>query len=123
MDSLAFYTDTNVDKAVATQLRSRGVIVVRCEEVGMAEADDAVHLTYAAEHGLALITKDADFRDLHYDWIEQSRVHGGIFFCKDRHKKSIGAIVEACFSFWELIESGAGTVEDIRNRLFLVCEG
>jgi hypothetical protein len=63
---LRFYTDTHIPRQVAIQLRMKGIEVVRCEEIGMAEADDESHLTYAAENGLALITKDAGFRSRHF---------------------------------------------------------
>jgi predicted nuclease of predicted toxin-antitoxin system len=58
---LKFYTDTHIAKAIAVQLRNRGVEVVRCEEVGLAEARDTVHLEYATNHGLAVVTHDDDF--------------------------------------------------------------
>ena len=60
--SLRFYTDTHIDKQVAIQLRTHGVDVVRCEEVGMAEAEDDAHLIYATQHERALITKDLTLR-------------------------------------------------------------
>jgi hypothetical protein len=84
----------------------------------LAEADDETHLIYAAEHGLALITKDAGFRARHFQWLSQEKVHSGIFFCADRHSAAIGQIVKACFAFYQLIVSGAGTLDDIQNELF-----
>jgi hypothetical protein len=36
-EKIKFYTDTHIAKAVAVQLRQKGVDIVRCEEVGMAE--------------------------------------------------------------------------------------
>ena len=118
MSVLKFYTDTHIDRQVAIQLRQRGVEVVRCEEVGMAEADDEAHLEYAAQNQLALITKDAGFRTRHFHWLSQSKAHQGIFFCGDRHIAAIGKIVKACYTFAELIEEGAGTLDDIENEFF-----
>jgi hypothetical protein len=37
---LKLFLDTHIDKQVALQLRAKGVDVVRCEEVGMAESSD-----------------------------------------------------------------------------------
>ena len=122
MSLLKFYTDTHIDKQVAVQLRQRGVDVVRCEEVGMAEAEDESHLVYAAGHGLALITKDAGFRDRHFQWIAEHRSHGGIFFCADRHAAAIGKIVRNCYSFAQLIEQGVGTLQDIQDTFFEISE-
>jgi len=118
MSSLKFYTDTHIDKQVAIQLRQRGVEVVRCEEVGMAEADDDTHLEYAAHNQMALITKDAGFRSRHFRWLNEGKDHHGIFFCADRHIAAIGKIVNGCYTFYQLIDEGAGTLEDIKNEFF-----
>lgn len=118
MSLLKFYTDTHIDKQVALQLRQRSVDVVRCEEVGLAEADDETHLQYAAQHNLALITKDAGFRLRHFQWMNAGKKHSGIFFFRDRHVAAIGKIVTACHSYAQLIEDGAGTLEDIKNEFF-----
>jgi predicted nuclease of predicted toxin-antitoxin system len=40
MDTLKFYMDTHIPKAVAIQLRNKGIDVVRCEDVGLTESDD-----------------------------------------------------------------------------------
>jgi predicted nuclease of predicted toxin-antitoxin system len=60
-DQLRFYFDTHIAKAVATQLRLKGVEVIRCEEVSMAEADDIEHLEYATANRLMLVSHDRDF--------------------------------------------------------------
>ena len=118
MSILKFYTDTHIDKQVAIQLRQKGVDVVRCEEVDLAEADDETHLAYAARNNLALITKDAGFRSRHFDWLSEGKGHHGIFFCGDRHIAAIGTIVNACYAYAQLIENNAGTLDDIKNEFF-----
>jgi predicted nuclease of predicted toxin-antitoxin system len=118
MSQLKFYTDTHIDKQVALQLRQRGIDVIRCEEVELADADDEAHLQYASENQLALITKDAGFRSRHFQWISQAKTHYGIFFCADRHAAAIGKIVNACYAYAQLIEEGAGTLDDIKNEFF-----
>lgn len=118
MSRLRFYTDTHIDKQVAVQLRQKGFDVVRCEEVGLAEVDDEMHLTFAAQHQLVLITKDEGFRRRHFDWLSDGKTHSGIFFCSDRHVAAIGKIVKACLDYAELIEIDAGTLEDIQNEFF-----
>lgn len=84
----------------------------------MAEADDEAHLEYAALHNRALITKDAGFRQRYFDWISQNKSHFGIFFCADRHIAAISKIVNACFTYYQLLEEGAGTLDDVRNKFF-----
>jgi predicted nuclease of predicted toxin-antitoxin system len=61
VNTLKFYLDTHISKQVALQLRQKGVDVVRCEEVGIAAADDEAHLEYAATEGRILISADQDF--------------------------------------------------------------
>ena len=116
--SIRFYTDTHIPKQVAIQLREKGVDVIRCEDVGLAEADDEEHLEYAAEHGLALITKDFGFRSRHFRWMEESKKHSGIFYCNDRNNSAIGKIVKECLLYVELIDEEAGTLVDIENQFF-----
>ena len=73
MAELRFYLDAHIDKQVAAQLRNHQVAVVRCQEVGLADIDDESHLTYASENHLMLVTKDADFRDLHFQWLQTAK--------------------------------------------------
>ncbi|MCA9903689.1 MAG: DUF5615 family PIN-like protein [Anaerolineae bacterium] len=120
---LKFYTDTHIPKAVAVQLRNRGVEVVRCEEVGMAAATDAGHLAYATENGCVLITHDDDFTRLDAEWRADNRPHGGIIYCLPHVQGSpgIGKIVTVCADYATLIAQGAGTYEDdIANRIIYV---
>ena len=71
-----FYSDKHIPKAVAKQLRSRGVDIVRCEDVGLGDADDLTHLEYATREGCAVITNDTDFIRLHYDSSRHCRSAG-----------------------------------------------
>ena len=102
-------------------MRQRGIEVVRCEEVGLAEADDIEHLVHAAQNDLSVITKDADFLRLHAEWLSQDWTHCGIFYCPDRDKSAIGAIVSTCIEYYGLIAGGAGTVDDdIHNHVIYI---
>lgn len=76
--ALKFYTDKHIARAVADQLRAKGVDVIRCEEVGMAEAADEAHLEFATGEGRILISQDADFAALHIQWQQTGRKHAGI---------------------------------------------
>ncbi len=112
--SLKFYTDTHIAKAVAAQLRARGVDIVRCEEVGMAEASDFEHLEYATREGRVMITNDQDFLILVNHWSAQGRNHNGIMFCENEVQGTIaiGIIIKECLFYHEMIDGGAGTIED-----------
>ncbi|MDX2078937.1 MAG: DUF5615 family PIN-like protein [bacterium] len=118
MNSLKFYLDTHINKQVAIQLRQRGVGVIRCQEVGMADVADEEHLHYAIEHKLTIVTKDDDFYRLHFLSLQSQKTHWGIFLCRDRQVSAIGKIVTFCDEYYRIIEAGAGTLDDIKNRVF-----
>jgi predicted nuclease of predicted toxin-antitoxin system len=109
---LRFYLDAHIDKQVAVQLRNHQVAVVRCQDVGLADVDDKSHLTYASENHLMLVTKDADFRDLHFQWLTDGKNHAGILFFKQRQSPTIGEIVKECLAYALLIREGVGKLED-----------
>ena len=119
--SVKFYTDTHIPKQVAVQLRKQGIDVVRCEDVGMAEADDEELLEYAVEHESAVITKDDDFLRLHTEWLRQGQTHFGIFYCPLRDRPAIGIIVITCSEYHDLIAGAAGTIDDdIKNQVIYI---
>lgn len=121
MAGLRFYTDTHIDKQAAIQLRLRGMEVIRCQDVGMANVSDETHLIYACERQLVVITKDADFRQLHYQWLLEDKKHYGIFYCSDRQISAVGKIVTACDTYNQLLVSGVATTEDFINHFFEIC--
>ena len=121
--SLKFYLDTHIAKEIAVQLRENGVEVIRCEEVGMAEASDEDHLIYAAQAECALVSMDEDFLVWHYGWIAIGKIHAGIF--KVSHslegEKGIGQIVKELLVYYELVEIGGAILEDdIYRHLFFI---
>jgi predicted nuclease of predicted toxin-antitoxin system len=119
--SLKFYTDTHIAKAVAVQLRNRGIDIIRCEEVDMADAKDIEHLEYATQEGRIIITNDEDFLALDAVWREQGKTHAGIMHCRAQGEIAIGIIVKKCIALHENIESGKGILEsDIVNQVIFV---
>lgn len=119
--SLKFYTDTHIAKAVAIQLRNRGVDIIRCEEVNMAEAEDIEHLEYATREGRVIISNDEDFLALDAIWREQGKTHAGIMHCRAQGEIAIGIIVKKCIALHENIVSKEGIIEnDIVNRVIFV---
>ncbi len=65
--TLCLYLDDSVDSGeYRLRLAAAGHEVVSPRDVGMVGKDDRLHLEYAARHGLALLTYDADdFEELH----------------------------------------------------------
>jgi predicted nuclease of predicted toxin-antitoxin system len=114
--SIKFYTDTHIAKAVATQLRNRGIDIIRCEEVGLADAKDEEHLEFATSQKRVLVSHDDDFVVLHHQWQAREKKHAGIMLLHNDLQGKIGTIVKSLLEYYELIEVGAGTVgEDIAN--------
>lgn len=107
--ALRFYFDTHIARAVADQLRRRGVDVTRCEEVGMAEADDEVLLQYATDQKRIMVTLDADFLDLDQQWRQTDRAHGGIMKVDQRYQgdAQIGHLVKQLLFYDEAERAGA----------------
>jgi predicted nuclease of predicted toxin-antitoxin system len=93
----------------------RGVDVIRCEEVGLARASDVRHLTYATEDERAVVTHDRDFLRLDSAWRAEGKP---IFFIQPHLQGNIGAVVKALYTFYQLIEEEAGSIEgDIANQV------
>ncbi|HVO70090.1 MAG TPA: DUF5615 family PIN-like protein [Aggregatilineaceae bacterium] len=120
---IRFCADTHIARAVTDQLRAKGVDIVRCEEVGLAEADDVEHLDYAAREGRVIVTQDKDFLRLHSVWQSEGKVHSGIMYCLPHLKgaKYAGRIIQTCLDYHELVAGGAATLEgDVVNQVIYV---
>ncbi len=123
MSKLRFFTDEHIDKAIVTQLRRRGVDVLRCEDCGMKSAADSELLEYATQNGYVLLSMDDDVTRLHVEWVEDGKPHGGIFYvpmAQFQGQAGIGMIVRFCTEFAELIEGGAGDLDDVQNQLVFI---
>lgn len=117
---LTFYFDTHIAKAAAEQLRTHGVDVLRCEEVGMAEASDDAHLEFATREDRVMITQDADFANLHVRWNEIGREHAGIMRVPPdlQGQAQISFIVKELRFYHDVAQAGALVVKtDIINQL------
>jgi hypothetical protein len=121
-DTLKFYFDTHISKQVALQLRQKGVDVMRCEEVGMATADDETHLEYAAQQNYVLITVDKGFRDRAFEWLANGKEHAGVIIVHPdlKGKAGVGQVVEGCLFFHEAVKEGAATLDDFKNNVHYI---
>jgi hypothetical protein len=114
---IKFYTDTHIAKAVAVQLQSKGVDIIRCEDVGMAEAGDLEHLEYTASTGRTIVTNDQGFTGHHRWWLQAGRQHAGIFLIT-HDKENIGMIVMALLFWHEAVAAGAADLaNDVYNQI------
>ncbi len=76
---IALYTDEDVHKKLARQLRERKYDVVSAYEVGTNELQDDEQLEYAISQERAILTFNSrDFAVLHKEYKKQERKHFGI---------------------------------------------
>lgn len=121
MTSIRYYTDSHVPKQVATQLRNRGVDVLRCQDIGLEDATDVVHLERATADMRTVISGDEDFLRLNAEWNDAERFHAGIVYFRRELQGNIGLIVKQAFFLYEAVEQGAATPEDdVYNRVIFV---
>jgi hypothetical protein len=95
---MKLYADTHIPKQVAIQLRQIGIDIVRCEEVGLAEADDNEHWEYAKKEERCILTHDTDFL-IRADiaWKDDETFFGVIY--GSRHLQgNVGLIVKFCLA-------------------------
>ncbi len=118
---IKFYTDSHIAKAIAVQLRNRSVDIVRCQDVGMDDADDIEHLEYAASQGRTVITGDEDFLVLDAQWRRSGKHHAGIIYLPPDRKDAIGTIVAYVVFLHQAIAAGAADlVTDIYNQVIRI---
>lgn len=120
---LQFYFDAHISKAVARQLRQQGVNVLRCEDIGLGATDDLSQLAYAAHAGCVMVSHDADFVDLHFQWRAANIPHAGIICVEPNFQGPSGVetIITELLNYAEMVGQAVGTVEaDIENQLFYI---
>jgi predicted nuclease of predicted toxin-antitoxin system len=113
-----FYTDKHIAKQIAVQARNAGVDIIRCEDVGLGDAEDFEHLEFATAEGRTVISADEDFPILHAQWQAAGKKHAGIIYIQPARKDQIGKIVDLIRFLHSAVESGAATLdEDVYNRI------
>lgn len=117
--ALKFYFDTHIAKAAATQLRKKGVDVVRCEEVGLAQASDEEHLQYAADNGRVMVSQDEDFLALDAQWQQADRSHAGIMKVSRQYQgdAQVSHIVQGIAFYVEAEHANAVNYVEIANHV------
>ena len=114
-----FYTDSHISKRGVNQLRSNGIPIIHCEEVGMADAGDDEHLEYATEHSMLVVTQDDDFTRLDAEWRSEGRPHSGIMFVPNhlRGTAQISLVVRELTTYYTLIMDDPDAIEEFRNTV------
>lgn len=115
---LKLYTDGHIGLSIINQLKSRGVDIERCEDIGMKDASDIEHLNYATQNNRTLVTHDNDFVRLDNIWKTQKKVHCGIIRISSSYMGNVGVIVNYLHFLHQAIEEGAASLEsDIYNQV------
>ena len=92
--SIAFYTDADLDGPIVKMAVQSGLLVVRCQDVGMADASDREHLGYASWYRLVLVSHDANTMAAeHGRWLAEGNTHSGIIIVPRRYCKQVVDIV------------------------------
>lgn len=113
---------------IALALRNNGIKAISIHELGLANQgfrdDPLMELAVSREE--TLLTLDDDFLGIHAQWQEDGRKPFGIFYGptnKYQHPGAIGTILHFCMTMDELIDGGAGTLEDdIYNQVIYISE-
>ncbi len=86
---IRFHLDENVNLAIASGLRRRGIDVTTSREAGLIGASDDEQLKYARQEGRVLVTQDTDFLIL----ASQAEQHAGIAFAR-KGSRSVKQVIE-----------------------------
>jgi hypothetical protein len=98
-----FYTDEDVQRRVATELRSLGFDAVSVPEVGRRGYDDAEQLAWAVSEGRAVITFNiGHYVRLHSEYLTRGDHHAGIIVSPQR---AIGRVIRRLVRLGQTIDA------------------
>ena len=104
---IRFHRDENVNLAVASGLRQRGIDLTTTKDAGLIGASDVEQLDYARRAGRVIFSEDADFLIL----AAQTAQHAGIAYAR-KGTRSIRQIIDQL----ELIH-GVMIAEDMQGHV------
>ena len=92
---IQLYTDEDVTTALAVALRQRGFVAQSAIEAGLGgEPNDEVHLAYATEHRMSVLTFNGkDFVPIAQRWALQGRDHAGIVVSEQLGLEQLGELL------------------------------
>ena len=92
---VALYTDEDVTSELAPAIRDRGFAAQSAAEAGLLNEEDEVHLAYATEHGMAILTYNAhDFLVLARQYADTDTSHAGIIISSEQFsRKQFGELL------------------------------
>ncbi|MBE2232358.1 MAG: DUF5615 family PIN-like protein [Anaerolinea sp.] len=86
---IRFHLDENVNLAIASGLRRRGIDVTTSRDAGLIGASDAEQLQYARNEGRVIVSQDTDFLVI----AAATREHPGLAFAR-KGTRSVRQIVD-----------------------------
>lgn len=104
---IRFHLDENVNLAIASGLRRRGIDVTTSKDAGLVGASDAEQLRYARQEGRVIVSQDTDFLAM----AATSAEHAGIAYAR-KGTRSIRQIIDQM----ELIHAVL-TAEDMHGNV------
>jgi uncharacterized protein with PIN domain len=85
VNQIRFFTDEDLQGAIAAQLRTNGYDAVSTVEAGRLGEDDEAQLVWAAQQGRVLVTYNVgDFAQMHGEWMAAGDEHAGIIVSTQR---------------------------------------
>ena len=114
MNTFKVLADENITAAVIDQLVGKDVHIERVSQFLPEGTPDPDILHYAHENGYALLTHDKEITGHIVSRHNEGKGHAGVFIAGDhlQGQHGIGRIVTFILEYNEVIEAGAGTVQD-----------
>lgn len=109
---IAIYADVHVSKQLAKDLRERGYEADSASDLGHADWKDEQHLTYAAEHKMAVLTFDTRFEQLGKEWATSGRDFWGIIISPEMGEREYGRLLKATLNLLD-----AMTADELRSAV------
>lgn len=110
MSRIRFFTDEDVFRVVAPQLRAAGDDAISTPEANRLSESDESHLIWAASQGRAVISFNIPhFAKLHQQWMGRDAPHAGIILSK---QWSEGLVIRALLR----LANSLGA-DEMKNRL------
>jgi hypothetical protein len=101
MPAPAIYLDECVDGRLAVVLRQRGYSVTTAADEHLTGVDDETQLAYATSNGLAIVSHNSrHFWRLHRGYLQQGRLHHGIFILPQRVTLDVLTVRAAMLLDW-----------------------
>lgn len=110
-----YFDDDTVNSNLVRAARKHGLKVIIPADCGMVGADDDVHLKYAADHSLVLLTDNRqDFSRIHNEWLIIGREHSGIAL-SFQMRFSVGEKLRRILNI-----ASAHTADEMKNNLVYI---